>query len=135
MAQRVVEQDPQQLPDRVLVTRDRRVDSRALQLAIDVNGPSLAANLGEYGAQLDRGKLETHARVGSGQCEHPIDKARHACRLGAYVVRSRSTHLVGDGWTPREQAGVALDSGQRRAQLMRCVRDESALRVEGVLEL
>src|ERR1700694_4557522 len=100
MAQRVVEQDPHQLPDRIFVTRDRRVDSRALQPAIAVNRLSLAANLSYNGAQLDHAKLQIYARVASSQREHPVDKARHASGLGRNVPRGRAPHFVGDGWTP-----------------------------------
>src|ERR1700682_3587642 len=109
MAQRVVEQDPHQLPDGVLVARYARVDGRALQRPVDVNGASLAANLGDQGAHLEWGELQTQARVGSGQREQPIDEARHTSCLGADVFRGCSTRLIGDGWSPGKQSRVALN--------------------------
>ena len=43
-------------------------------------------------------------------------------------------NLLGDIWADREQTRVALDCGQRRAQLVGGVGHETALRVERPLE-
>ena len=100
-----------------------------------MNRLGLAADLDHHRAHLDRSKLELQARVGPGQGEHPIDQPRHACGLGGNVGRGGTQNLVRDRGSAGEQARVALDRGQRGAQLVGGVSDESALRLKRILEL
>ena len=100
-----------------------------------MNRLRLTANLEHDRSELERRQPQLQARVRPGQRQHPIDESRHARCFGRDVRRGRAPHLITDGRPAREQAGVALDRGQRRAQLVRCVGDKPPLGIERVLQL
>ncbi len=97
MSHRVVQEDPDQLTDRVFVARDSDAGPAAHQLAFGVNPLSLSADLAHDQGQLDGGEVQLEPGVCPGEGQHAIDQARHARGFGRDVRRRRATHLIGDG--------------------------------------
>src|SRR5260370_8699053 len=78
MSQRVVEEDPDQLPDHVLVARDGRAVYLGHQLMFWMNRLRLAANLDHDRFELERSELQLQARIRPRESQHPIDESSHA---------------------------------------------------------
>ena len=92
----------------------------------------VAAQVLEEVLQVDRARLDQAAGLGAGQREHVVDEPVHLVqppqqRRGC----PRGGALVG---LAVQQLDLGAQHGQRRAQLVRGVRDEVALAREGALE-
>src|ERR1700687_4476042 len=140
--ERIVDEDPQELPQRVLVAGHLDVDQVDLEPALGMDGRRLASHVHDHRTQVDWRELEPKPRVRARQREQSIDQPAHALAFLRNVRGGRTLDRFGDRRPVRKQARVALDGRQRRPQLVRRVGDEAALRVQrggepsiGVLEL
>src|SRR5713101_6961521 len=107
--ERVVEQDPQELAQRVLVSHDAGVDHLDLERALRMDGGGLPGHVDDDRAEVYWRELEAKPGVGTRQREHAIDEPTHAHAFLGDVGGGRKSHRLGDRRTMREQPRVALD--------------------------
>ena len=81
VSERVVEENPQQLPERVIVPVDRSRRGLDHQFLLRVLRRRLAADLLDERRQVERRANEPQPGVGAGERQQPVDEPRHPAAL------------------------------------------------------
>ena len=114
----VVEQDEDQLPQRVLVAGDGQLRGLDRNRPVWMKCCHLSCRLGHQRPHLHGRQGQLEARIGASQRQQPVGEPGHPVALTGDVGGRSPAHIVGQCRTLREEPGVALDGRQRRAQLM-----------------
>lgn len=111
----VVEQDPKELAERVVVAIDPGGDHPVVDPQARVDRRRLPAHLSDQLRELDRHQPKLEARVGARQRQQPLDQTGHPLALGRDVLGGGGLHLRRQVRPVREQAGVAPYGRERRS--------------------